>query len=280
MNSKIFLVGAAVLAALAVQAEAVVKNNSRIAFLGDSITGQGNNASGGFVNLVISGLQANGIEAVKIPAGIGGHKSTDMLKRLEKDVLSKKPNIMVLSCGVNDVWHGARGVKLPEYKKNIRAIVEKTQAAGIKVCILTATMIKEDAQNDFNQKLAAYNQFLKELASEKKCMLADLNGDMQKAIADFRKAHPKAMGNYLTVDGVHMNSGGNALMARGILKAFGLNEQELAKAEKAWQDKVFNIGMMLVNYNDLEIIAKKAAAKKMTIQEYVNYLVERDAAKK
>ena len=131
--------------------------------------------------------------------------------------------------------------------------------------------------NKYNQKLAAYNEFLKELAAEKKCMFADLNDDMQKAIADFKKAHPRAMGNYLTVDGVHMNSGGNALMARGILRALGLNDQELARAEKVWQDKDFNIGMMLVNCNDLEIIARKAAARQMMIQEYVNYLVKQDA---
>ena len=187
---------------------------------------------------------------------------------------------MTLSCGVNDVWHGKRGVKLADYKKNIRSIVEKAQGAGIKVCILTATMIKEDPQNAYNKKLQGYNEFLKELAAEKKCMFVDLNGDMQKAIADFKKAHPKAQGNYLTTDGVHMNPGGNSMMARGILRAFGLNEQELAKAEKAWQDKSFGIGAIAVNYNDLEVIAKKAAEKKMSIKQYISQLAESEAARK
>ena len=71
-----------------------------------------------------------------------------MLARLDKDVISKKPQWMTLSCGVNDVWHfklklGKRtfqGVGLEDYKKNIRAIVDKAQAAGIKVMILTSTM--------------------------------------------------------------------------------------------------------------------------------------------
>lgn len=73
-----------------------------------------------------------------------------MLARLEKDVLSKKPDGMTLSCGVNDVWHGAREVKLEDYKQNITAIVDRAQAAGVKVMIRTSTMIKEDQKNDLN----------------------------------------------------------------------------------------------------------------------------------
>ena len=110
---------------------------------------------------------------------------------------------MTLSCGVNDVWHGANGVPLDKYKVNITQMVEKCQVAGIKVMILTATMIGEDQPNANNQKLVAYNEFLRTLATEKKCLLADLNADMQAAIA---KAGADKKGNLLTGDGVHMNS--------------------------------------------------------------------------
>ena len=79
-----------------------------------------------------------------IPAGVSGNTSKDMLARLDKDVLSKKPQWMTLSCGVNDVWHGVNGVPLDQYKQNITSIVDQAQAAGIKVVILTATMIGEE----------------------------------------------------------------------------------------------------------------------------------------
>ncbi len=39
----------------------------------------------------------------------------------------------------------------------------------------------------------------------------------------------------LTTDGVHMNTDGNKLMAIGVLKALGLNDAELKKAEAAWK---------------------------------------------
>jgi len=213
--------------ATAVQAEIAVTSGQKIAFLGDSIT-QGGVGPKGYVTLVMRGLEANGVKAEMIPAGISGHKSNDMLGRLDRDVLSKKPDWMTLSCGVNDVWHGANGVPLDKYKENITKIVEQCQAAGIKVMILTSTMIGEDQPNANNQKLIAYNDFLRTLAKEKKCLLADLNADMQAAIA---KAGPDKKDKILTADGVHMNDAGNVMMATGVLKAFGLSAEQIAKAK-------------------------------------------------
>jgi lysophospholipase L1-like esterase len=219
---------------MALAAELQVKDGQKIAFMGDSITAGGAKPKG-YVSLTIKGLEANGVKATAIPAGISGHKSNQMLARLENDVLSKKPDWMTLSCGVNDVWHGARGVSLEDYKVNITKIVDQCQAAGVKVMILTATMIKETQTNELNQKLVPYNEFLRTLATEKKCLLADLNADMQAAIA---KAGPDKKGNILTGDGVHMNPAGNEMMALGVLKAFGLSEEQLQKAQKSWAEIV------------------------------------------
>jgi len=209
-----------------------IKNGEKIAFMGDSITAAGGRP-GGYCQLVLSALKDQGIDAKPVFAGIGGHKSNQMLARLERDVLRHKPDWMTLSCGVNDVWHGKRGVDLASYKKNITEIVDKAQAAGVKVVLLTSTMIREDQGNDLNQKLAGYNEFLKILAKEKKCLLADLNADMQAALKSFPVDAPK--GKQLTSDGVHMNKDGNIMMARGVARAFGLTDQQLDQSAKNWK---------------------------------------------
>ena len=206
-----------------------VKKGEKIAFLGDSITAAGKRP-GGYCQLVLSALKDQGVEAPPVFAGIGGHKSNQMLARLEKDVLKHKPDWMTLSCGVNDVWHGKNGVNLEDYKKNMTAIVDKAQAAGAKVLILTSTMIKEDQSGDLNQNLIPYNNFLRELAKEKKCLLADLNADMQEALKTAPADRPK--GKKLTGDGVHMNPHGNVMMARGVAKALGFSDGQLAKIVK------------------------------------------------
>lgn len=228
-------------------AEIAVKSGEKIAFLGDSITAGGWGNPVGYVQLVMAGLEANGIKAIAVPAGISGHKSDNMLARLDRDVIAKKPQWMTLSCGVNDVWHGKNGVALDEtaltagdfgangaargtYKKNIASIVEKAEAAGIQVVLLTATVIHEKLDNAENARLAPYNGYLRTLAREKKLRLADLNSMFQERI----KAENKPNQKVLTSDGVHMAIEGDKLMAKGVLMAFGLEAAELKTAEQAW----------------------------------------------
>ena len=252
-----------------------VNSGDRIAFLGDSIT-KGGNRIGGYVNLVMDGLRVNGIDAEKIPAGVSGNKSNQMLARLDS-VLAKKPDILLLSCGVNDVWHGKNGVKLPDYQRNITAIVEKAQAAGVEVCILTATMIKEDAGNSFNKQLIPYNEFLRRLAKEKNCLLIDLNDAMQKEISGVKKVTPFD-GNILTVDGVHMNALGNIMMAKSILRAFGMSNEQLAAAEKMWDEEKFFVNDRIVlSVGDYKKVFRKAAVSGKSVSDYLSELIRKDA---
>ncbi len=241
------VLAATLIAPALASAEIAVKSGEKIAFLGDSITQGGWSNPAGYVRLVIAGLEANGIKAEPVPAGISGHKSDQMLARLNKDVLSKKPQWMTLSCGVNDVWHGPRGVPLDDvmaksgtydekvstrgtYQKNITAIIDQATAAGVKPVMLTATVIHENLSSKENGLLAPYNDFLRQLAKEKKVPMADLNAMFAERI----KAENKPNVKVLTSDGVHMNGEGNKLMAIGVLKAFGLNEAELDKAKASW----------------------------------------------
>lgn len=241
------ILAATLIAPAFASAEIAVKSGEKIAFLGDSITAGGWSNPAGYVQLVIAGLKANGIEVIPVPAGIGGHKSDQMLARLDKDVLSKKPQWMTLSCGVNDVWHGPRGVPLDDamaksgtydekvttrgtYKANITAIIDQAKAAGVKPVMLTATVIHENLDSKENGLLAPYNAFLRQLAKEKGVPMADLYAMFEERL----KAENKPKEKVLTSDGVHMNTEGNKLMATGVLKAFGLNEAEFDKAKASW----------------------------------------------
>lgn len=253
-----------------------IKNGQKIAFLGDSITSQGAASPSGYVRLVISGLAANGIKAEAIPAGVSGNTSKDMLNRLEKSVLSQKPDWMTLSCGVNDVWHGPTGVELEPYKVNISSIVDRAQAAGIKVMILTATMIREDQGNDLNKKLVSYNEFLRKLASEKHCLLADLNSEMQAAVAKAMKddtTTPHVARNYLTVDGVHMKLEGNLMMATGILKGFGFDQAKISQAREYWMDVPGLVDFSLKKPSTLrqyKQLSRYAANQKRSVEDLIN----------
>ena len=233
----------------------LLKSGEKIVFLGDSITAGGARKTG-YVTLTIEALNHEGLKLTHIPAGVGGNRSKDMLARLDASVISKDPDWMVLSCGVNDVWHftltlGKRtfqGIPLEDYEKNIREILKQAKAADIKVVILTSTMIGEDPEKETNKKLIPYNEFLRKVANEKNLPLVDLSKDMHAALEKIpdEKGEARMFGepkyernikNKLTTDGCHMNLLGNVMMAKGVLRGFGLSEEKIGAAEKRWLGK-------------------------------------------
>jgi lysophospholipase L1-like esterase len=232
MSGKILFVAVfSVLFGGIASADLLVKDGQKVAFLGDSITAQGWELPGGYVKLTVAGLETLGVKVVPIPAGVGGNTSRDMVARFTQDVLDKKPDWLTLSCGVNDVWHGAGGCTLDEYEKNITSMVDQAQAAGIKVLIMTSTVIGED-DNGNNKKLVAYNDFLHQLAAGRHLPVAEENAAFQDAL----KADAGLPGPVITQDGVHPNSDGSVVMARALLAGFGASPAQIDQAQAAWMD--------------------------------------------
>jgi len=223
------IVVVALLAALSVRADIVIPNGAKVAFLGDSITAQGWTNAHGYVRLLVAGLEANGVKIVPVPAGVGGQTSKDMLARLQRDVLAKKPDWVAVSCGMNDVIHGAKGVPLDQYQINMTDMIGQAQGAGLKVILFTTTLAGKYDSPD-SKKLGEYSAFLRALAEQKKCVLVDL----YTAFADTARTVDTLHG--LTGDGVHMTPEGNILLARTALKALGCTEAEITRAYATWMD--------------------------------------------
>jgi lysophospholipase L1-like esterase len=254
-------------------ADVAVAGGDKVVFLGDSITQNGAASGSGYVRQVASGLKANGVTIDAIGAGIGGHKSPQMIDRLQRDVINKKPAWVTVSCGVNDVMHGKDGVDLATYRKHMTAIVDQCQAAGIKVMLLTATPIGEDLDGAMNKTLAAYNDFVRELAGAKQCRLADLNAAFAAELTRLR-AGPRPKGHLLTTDGVHMNPLGNRVMALGVLRAFGLDEAQLRKAQDAWLDEPNAVQLgHAITLRQYEQLTAAAAARGTSVSAVVNEAV-------
>jgi hypothetical protein len=136
--------------------------------------------------------------------------------------------------------------------------------------LLTSTMIGEDQSNPNNQKLIPYNDFLRELAKEKKCLLADLNAEMQEAL---KKMGSDGKTNRLTGDGVHMNPLGNMMMATGVLKGFGLSDEQLKKANDKWLDMPEGMdvaGKVKVSLRQYQQLNAVAAQQKRPLADILN----------
>ena len=256
------------LAVFAASAECIVKDGEAIAFLGDSITEFGNYPAG-YVNMVVKGLELQGVRVRKIPAGVCANKCHQMLSRLP-GVLAKNPTWLTLSCGVNDVWHGKNGVELEEYKLKIREILDKTQAAGVKPVLLTATLIGEDVTNSNNCKAVAYNDFLRAEAKARGYVLADENAAMRAELKKFPATDTRK--NKLTKDGVHMDFPGNRMMAYCILDAMGIDPALHAKMDEKWRKIPWaysaGVGLSYDQYKEVQRLMKAEGYGSMTDYMY------------
>jgi lysophospholipase L1-like esterase len=204
-----------------------LKSGNQIVAIGDSIT-----QAGGYlrdINAVLSTHYAELNLPKVVNVGISGQKAEDLVARFDRDVVARKPAYVTISIGINDVWH--RLAKPPDdqilksYIANVTKMVEKAQAAGINVILISPTIIQENPQSEGNKRLAMYVKAEKEIANEKKCQFVDLHGMF---LAALKKKPTTLKGNWLTSDGVHMQARGDAIMAIGVLRALGVPDKTIA----------------------------------------------------
>lgn len=205
--------------------EPAVKLNAgdRIVFLGDSIT-QGGASPNGYVTMIRQALDKKhaDLKIEVIGAGISGNKVPDLQRRVDKDVIAKKPTIVVIYIGINDVWHGekdpARGTMPDAFVTGLKEVIGKCRDAGATVVLCTPSVIGEklDGANPLDAKLEQYSDLSRKLAKELKLPLCDL----RKAFLEHLKAHNKdnAEKGILTSDRVHLNQAGNQFVADTMLK--------------------------------------------------------------
>lgn len=193
------------------------QQKKKVIFFGDSITQAGVGTTG-YITVLQQMLAASGRDKnfELIGAGIGGNKVYDLYLRLEDDVLSKKPDLVFIYVGINDVWHKksfGTGTDPDKFEKFYNKIIDKLKAAGAKVVICTPTVIgeKKDFVNELDGDLNKYAEIIRGIAKNKNVELIDL----RKAAVAYIYAHnpENKAKDVLTKDGVHMNETGDKFLA-------------------------------------------------------------------
>ncbi len=199
-----------------------LNKKKKVIFFGDSITQMGA-GNGGYIRLMedIIKSENKSDEFELVGAGISGNKVTDLYLRLEKDVLSKRPDIVVIYVGINDVWHkrlAGTGTDYVKFTEFYDVIVKKLQAEKIKVIVCTPSVIGErkDNSNEQDGELNMYSNWLRNYAKTNQLICVDLRTDFQNyLIANNPSNEEKGL---LTSDRVHLNAKGNLFVAQTIWK--------------------------------------------------------------
>jgi lysophospholipase L1-like esterase len=195
---------------------------TRVVFFGDSIT-QAGAKPGGFIVMMKDALTQKGLgsQYELIGAGIGGNKVYDLYLRMQDDVLSQNPDVVVVWVGVNDVWHKqtyGTGTDPDKFEKFYTAIINKLLDKHIRVILCTPAVIgeKADFTNQQDGDLNAYSQIVRNLAQKWHTGLVDLREIFHNYEQKNNPGNKES--GILTLDRVHLNEAGNQLVAEKMLE--------------------------------------------------------------
>jgi acyl-CoA thioesterase I len=144
-----------------------------------------------------------------IVTAIGGEASDKGAARFNTDVLTHKPDVVLIDYALND-----RRIGLECARTNWIAMIEKAQAAGVKVILLTPTPDQSAKLHDPHDLLNEHSEQIRKLAAEYHVGLVDSLAAFQAELA-----HGTALTNLMSQVN-HPNSRGHEIVANEIEKWF------------------------------------------------------------
>ncbi|MBQ6873945.1 MAG: SGNH/GDSL hydrolase family protein [Clostridia bacterium] len=201
-----------------------IKKDSRVLFLGDSITDVKFNFK------KMSSIKGRNVYALQLKKrlkkyspdidveirGIASNRTYHVYDRLTEDCISLKPDVIIMLIGVNDAWENYVPDRYPPLVRpmepHIREIYRRirTELPDTQVLYLMPFMIDSvEEKLPFHKILDEFRAELKEIALENNAAVLDL----QQVFYDAQKTiEPKK----LAIDGIHPTNLGHKVMVDAI----------------------------------------------------------------
>jgi acyl-CoA thioesterase-1 len=205
-----------------------LNSDDRILFTGDSITDGNRRADpneplgGGYAKLVAARLTAR-FASPKLQIfnrGISGNRVTDLLARVDEDLLALKPTVVSIMIGINDTWRAFdsnQATATASYEEDYRAILTrirdelKARVVLIEPFVLHVPDDRHKWRSDLNPRIDAVRRLALEFATD----LIPLDGL-------FAQAATQASPSFWAADGVHPTLAGHQLIADAWLRNAGI----------------------------------------------------------
>lgn len=217
----------------------LLKRNDTIIFYGDSVTDCGRNKENGegvlwydddwgkgyvaFINAKFN-LYYHDLHIRVINKGISGNTSGDLVKRLEKDVLSNQPQWVSICIGINDVWrhfdsNNPNRVSLNQFRDNMIYMIENIFVVTKNIILVTPYLVESKGQSPMRKMMDDYGNVVKELAKQYDLFFVDLQEAFDEKLWNRDSST-------LSLDRIHPTMAGHMLIADSILEVLGVKGNE------------------------------------------------------
>jgi acyl-CoA thioesterase-1 len=138
---------------------------------GDSIV-EGYNQPEGWPEMLERDLGARFGDVQVINAGVSGNTAANGLARLERDVLDRDPDLVLIAFGLNDMKNGE---KMSAFASNMSAIVDGIMAEGVRLVLMTTTRLQKGASILGRVNPAPFNEAIRQIAEDRAVTLIDVH---------------------------------------------------------------------------------------------------------
>lgn len=210
-----------------------IQKDSRIVFIGDSVTDDGrarpigegiwNGTGNGYVAYVetVLALDYPNLNIRCTNMGVSGNTSRDLLTRWDADVTALEPDAVVICIGINDVWRQFDMPNIPEasvlpneFENNLEKMIEKTTAS---IFMMTPYFLEPNKNDPMRKRVDEYGEIVKKIAKKHGLPCIDLQAEFDRVLIT-----RNAMS--ITWDRVHPGRLGSVVIARAILREFGCTD--------------------------------------------------------
>ena len=172
-----------------------------------------------------------------INKGIAGNNSSDLVKRMDADVLALHPDLVILMVGSNDMLNSGKFIAYDQFLENYRLMITTFKSRGIELVVMkpppvdTGYLFKRHKRASFsedpNAKIDSAGALIKQLAAAHHLHFIDINELIRRHGSPNRTVNSLIVNaaNMANEDGVHPTKEGYQLIAKDIytyLKSRGL----------------------------------------------------------
>jgi lysophospholipase L1-like esterase len=173
--------------------------------------------------------------------GVNGHNTADLLFRLDEDVLSRKPELVILMIGTNDMLNDQNILTYDVYEASYQQLITKIKS-HCKLILMTIAPINEEyiyervkpsvyGNESPQTKVDTANNIVRKLARENGCQLIDINHIFKACGGSGTEPDSLFMNvaNANINDGVHPTANGYKVIATAVYQSLSLTEPDVTR---------------------------------------------------